>query len=102
MAVGSEDRQGVPGRSWWKALLAALAALFGAVVAWGWLRPSPPLAPVDEGQAADSPSPIETTDALADPTSPPYVSEAVAIDDRRPPAWVRPTILWTLGVVVAI
>ena len=35
-------------------------------------------------------------------TSPPYLSEAVAVDDRRPPAWVRPTILWTLGVLFAI
>ncbi len=102
MAVGSEDRQEGSDSSWWKGLLTALAALLGVVVAWGWLRPSPPLAPDDEGQAPDSLSPIETTDALADTTSPQYLSEAVAIDDRRPPAWVRPTILWTLGVVVAI
>ena len=103
MAAGSEDRRGTSDPSWWKALLTALAALLGAVVAWGWLRPTPPLAPVEEGQAPapDSLSPIEATDTPADATSPSYVSEAVAIDDRRPPAWVRPTILWTLGVVVA-
>jgi predicted PurR-regulated permease PerM len=87
--------------SWWKALLTAMAALVGAAIAWGWLRPSPVETPpsVAETGISGEPPDAETSGSFADAPSAP--SEEIAVD-RRPPTWVRPTILWTLGVIVAI
>lgn len=87
--------------SWWKALLTAVAALVGAVIAWGWLRPgrvgTP--APVAETALSEEPPGAGISEAFADVLLAP---DGQIVGDRRPPAWVRPTILWTLGVVVAI
>ena len=87
--------------SWWKALLTALAALVGAVVAWGWLRPRPAGVTVPVGEPAISPEPTGTEASVSLAEIPPESGEVI-VEDRRPPAWVRPTILWTLGIVVAI
>lgn len=74
------------GSSWWKAALLAVGAAIAAVVAWGWLSPHPPAA-------------TEAEDELAEDALEPLEPEA---EDRTPPAWVRPTILWTIGIVVAL
>jgi predicted PurR-regulated permease PerM len=87
--------------SWWKALLMALAALAGAVVAWGWLSPSPRPAPAPVSETVISGEPPDAAMSGSIAGAPSASSEEIA-EDRRPPAWVRPTILWTLGIVVAI
>lgn len=86
--------------SWWKAFLTALVAFVGAAIAWGWLRPGPVGTPASVTETRDSGEPpdVETTGS--------FVASSVSSDeivvDRRSPAWVRPTILWTLGLVVAV
>jgi predicted PurR-regulated permease PerM len=87
--------------SWLKALLTALAALVGAVIAWGWLRPSRvgTPAPVAETALSEEPPGAGISEAFSEVLLAP---DDEIVGDRRPPAWVRPTILWTLGVVVAI
>jgi predicted PurR-regulated permease PerM len=72
---------------WLKAALLAVGAAVAAVVAWGWLSPEPP--PATE---ADEAEPLEDDLAPLEPEP----------EDRSPPAWVKPTILWTIGVVVAL
>jgi predicted PurR-regulated permease PerM len=74
------------GSSWWKAALLAVGAGIAAVVAWGWLSPEPP--PTTEAE-----------DELVGEELEPLEPEP---DDRTPPAWVKPTILWTIGIVVAL
>jgi predicted PurR-regulated permease PerM len=93
------DRAASPGddgSGWGKAALAALAALVGAVVAWGWVRPEPrkPRPPAADLEAAGGEPVVPVSEVVA--------PVEVAVDPRRPPAWVRPTILWTLAIVVAI
>ncbi len=85
--------------SWWKAFLTALAALVGAAFAWGWLRPGPVGTPASVIETRDSGEPldVETTGSFAASS----VSSDEIIVDRRPPVWVRPTILWTLGIIIA-
>jgi predicted PurR-regulated permease PerM len=105
MDPASADRKSQPDDDrggWWKAFLAALATVAAAVVAWGWLRPKP----------ARLPDRLEETTLLEEPAGEaprsiievgtPSTTPLVAIADRRPPAWVRPTIRWTLGLVIAI
>jgi predicted PurR-regulated permease PerM len=87
---------GDDGSGWAKAILAALAALVGAVVAWGWVRPQPARPPA----SSPGPEPVPAQSEAPAVEVPIPVEEAV--DPRKPPAWVRPTILWTLGIVVAI
>jgi predicted PurR-regulated permease PerM len=74
------------GSSWWKAALLAAGATIAAVVAWGWLSPEPP--PTTEAK-----------DELVAEELEPLEPEP---EDRTPPAWVKPTILWTIGIVVAL
>ena len=75
------------GSSWWKAALLAAGAAIAAVVAWGWLSPEPPATDVVQDELAE------------DDLEPPLEPEP---EDRTPPAWVKPTILWTIGIVVAL
>jgi predicted PurR-regulated permease PerM len=93
------------GSGWWKPIAVALAALAGAFVAWGWLKPrrdqvpGPEEAELDAAMVAVGP-PAEGTGGVA----------AVIVEDdmdasraaKTPPPWVRPTILWTIAVVVAV
>ncbi len=87
------------GSGWWKAILAVLAAVVGAVVAWGWVRPEPRRSPPSIGDLATAPGEPPASVVSVTPGPPPTEE---ALDPRRPPAWVRPTILWTLAVVVAV
>jgi predicted PurR-regulated permease PerM len=75
------------GSSWWKAALLAVGAGIAAVVAWGWLSPEPRTA-----VEADR-------DELVQDELEPLEPEP---EDRAPPAWVKPTILWAIGIVVAL
>ncbi|HET9724455.1 MAG TPA: AI-2E family transporter [Actinomycetota bacterium] len=88
------DREAEPkrGSSVWKRLAIALGAVTAAVaaaaVAWGWASPAPETPPV--------------------PTEEPEGAELVTIpvgvvtDPRQPPPWVKPTVLWTIAVIVAV
>ncbi|MGH2635942.1 MAG: AI-2E family transporter [Actinomycetota bacterium] len=82
---------------WWKPIAVALAALAGAFVAWGWFKPrSEPteLADIEPGGTEDV-----AVEAVAAPVA---ASSQPVSTDRRAPEWVRPTIVWTIGVVVAV
>ena len=82
MAASTDDGSS----SWWKAALLAVGAAIAAVVAWGWLSPEPPpVTQADEDEVVEDDS-----------------SRRAGPEDRTPPAWVKPTILWTIGIVVAL
>ena len=99
--LGDEDG----GSGWWKPIAVALAALAGAVVVWGWLKP-----PRDEAPDTDEVDADEGSVVLRPTADLPAGSVAVLVEGdleparaaKTPPPWVRPTILWTLGVVVAV
>jgi predicted PurR-regulated permease PerM len=74
------------GSSWWKAALLAAGAAIAAVIAWGWLSPEPP----------------PTTDARDELVADELEPLEPERENRTPPAWVKPTILWTIGIVVAL
>lgn len=82
MAASADDGSS----SWWKAALVAVGAAIAAVVAWGWLSPEQPTTEADESE------PLEDDLEPLEPEP----------EDRTPPAWVRPTILWTIGIVVGL
>jgi predicted PurR-regulated permease PerM len=83
--------------------LLAVGALVGASVVWGWLQPEPEpepesgLASVEEGQpltlAAGETSPEAAVAVTPVPAEP-------AKDSA--PAWVHPTIVWAIAVIVAV
>ncbi len=77
---------------WWKPVLiaiAAVAAAAAAVIAWGRATPLPETE-TDSGSAEAEPSAIDLGTVDTSPT------------DQRAPSWVKPTILWTIGLVVAV
>jgi predicted PurR-regulated permease PerM len=80
----------------WRRFLLALGALIGASVIWGWLQPEP-----EEDE-------VELLPAELEPTLEPTVAPAPVVAVTPPPAperapsEVRRTILWTIGVVVAV
>jgi predicted PurR-regulated permease PerM len=83
VAASTEDG----GSSWWKAALLAVGAAIAAVFAWGWLSPEP--------RPATEPDEAELVEDELVPLEP-------EPEDRTPPAWVKPTILWAIGIVVAL
>ncbi|HEX5951137.1 MAG TPA: hypothetical protein VFZ96_09045, partial [Actinomycetota bacterium] len=89
MSGTSETGSRSPG---WKRVLLAFgavaASLAAAAVAWGWASPVP--------ETAAGAPPDELTEE-----EPVVVAVSVATD-REPPAWVKPTVLWTIAVVVAV
>jgi predicted PurR-regulated permease PerM len=74
------------GSTWWKAALLAVGAAIAAVVAWGWLSP----APTTETETGE-----ESVDAD-------LLEVGSELEDRTAPAWVKPTILWTIGIVIGV
>jgi predicted PurR-regulated permease PerM len=79
-------------RSRWKrvalALGATAAAATAAAIAWGWASPAPEaptLEPEEEATAAAT-----------------IVGASTAATDRQAPAWVKPTVLWTIALIVAV
>ncbi|HET7235018.1 MAG TPA: AI-2E family transporter [Actinomycetota bacterium] len=75
------------GSGWWKPVLIAGAAAAAAAVVWGWLKPAPEVPPEGEEVLEER-------------------VEAALIEARpagsQAPAWVKPTVLWTIAVIVAI
>ena len=84
--MGNDADGGKESSGWWKALLLALGAAVAAVIAWGAVSPEPH---VEEPEAPEE----ERRRSVAVPAQAP---EEVA------PAWVRPTIVWTIAVAVAV
>jgi predicted PurR-regulated permease PerM len=80
-----------PRRSWWKWLLAGVAALVAAAIAWGSVEPEPE--PEEELPPEGATVPVELAPVEAGPPD---------AGVRTPPRWVKPTVLWTIGVVVAV
>ena len=76
--------------NWWKRAFLTLGALIGATVIWGWLSPEP------EPEAA------ELTTVPAEPVVAAPDVLATAAPDAKAPAWLHPTILWTVGVLLAV
>jgi predicted PurR-regulated permease PerM len=83
-------------RGWWNSALLAIGALLGASVVWGWLQPEP------EEREELLTVPVGETRAPPGAAVPEPAPEPVDIADDTPPAWVRPTIVWAIGVVVAV
>jgi predicted PurR-regulated permease PerM len=80
---------------WARRVALALAAIVGAVVAWGWFRPEEEL---EEERVAAEP----TTEVVAPVPVHRAPQPAIpAATPREPPPWVKPTIVWTIGVVLA-
>jgi predicted PurR-regulated permease PerM len=70
------------------ALGAVAAAVAAAAVAWGWASP----VPEPPAGAASEEHPEEGV----------VVAMPVVTPEREPPAWVKPTVLWTIAVIVAV
>jgi hypothetical protein len=82
---GSTDEN--KGSGWWKPILVAIGAAAAVVVAWGWLSPEPEAPPRE---------PAEEEDAGA------VAAVLVPRSDRQPPAWVKPTVVWTIALIVGV
>lgn len=90
--MNAEDRAGERTPSgWWKPIAVVSAFVACAVVIWGWFRPEP------QTPAAE-PSPEADHGGLGQPAG----GRAEAANFQRPPEWVRPTVLWTAGLVVSL
>jgi predicted PurR-regulated permease PerM len=90
------------GSDWWKPIAVAVAALAGAVVAWGWLKPPKDEAPsLGEGAVDGSVVAQPRADVSAGAVAV-SVGEDPERAAKRPPQWVRPTIVWTIAVLVAV
>ena len=83
---GSTDEKS---SGWWKPILVALGAAAAAVVAWGWLSPEPE---EEEGELERQGVGAEVEGML----------ELAAAPDSQPPPWVKPTIVWTIALVVGV
>jgi predicted PurR-regulated permease PerM len=70
------------------ALGAAAAAVAAAVIAWGWASPA-------SEEPAGAPE-EDAGEAIA------VVQVPAAPADRQPPAWVKPTVMWTIAVIVGV
>ena len=77
----------------WRRILLAIGALAAAGVVWGWLSPEP-----DEEDVAVVA--IPTPDGAPEDVTP--TTSVTPEDAARAPAWMRPTIVWTVGLVVAV
>ncbi|HEU4528315.1 MAG TPA: AI-2E family transporter [Actinomycetota bacterium] len=89
--MSGSSETGSRSTGWRRVLLAfgaVAATLAAAAVAWGWASPVPETA---AGAPAD-----ELTEE-----EPALVAVPVPTG-REPPAWVKPTVLWTIAVVVAV
>ncbi len=77
----------------WRRILLTIGAIAAAGVVWGWLSPEPD----DDGVAVAT---VPTPDGVAEEVTLPAL---VAPEDAaRAPEWVRPTIVWTVGLVAAV
>src|SRR5436190_23536999 len=115
--MGGDEGAEAHDRDGTRAFLLAIGAVIGASVAWGWLKPhregeAEPASDVGGGigeLAGEPPHHGQTeSTSLKVRTAPDGVPVAPvgALEPTPPPAWVRPTIVWTVvlvaGVVVAV
>jgi predicted PurR-regulated permease PerM len=91
--AGTTDAE--DGRGGWKTALLAFGALLGLSVIWGWLRPEPEVVELDP---TDLPVTAGPTTA---PVAAPMGAGAPDPSTGRP-AWLRPTIIWTIGLIAAV
>jgi predicted PurR-regulated permease PerM len=85
----SEESGSKRGSGWWKPVLVAVGAAVAGVIAWGWARPVPE--PPPEGPRATA-----AEEELV------VVPAPAARSDRQPPPWVKPTVVWTIALIVAV
>ena len=84
--MGAATNAGKGSSGWWKAVLLALGAVGAAVVAWGAVSPEP---------ERTKPQVPERREGRTLAVAPPVAEEAS-------PAWVKPTIGWTIAVIVGV
>ena len=92
----ADDSDPSAGRGW-KALFLALGSLIGASLVWGWLRPEP--------EREDAVPPTITTPEPASAVEATVLVPGTTVleaDPSAPPPWVRPTIRWTLWLIVGM
>jgi predicted PurR-regulated permease PerM len=100
-----KDKEGSPSR--WKVWAVAAGAVVGAVVAWGWL--SPPSnrdrrVALEPAESDQEPAPEQArVEALHGATrrALSMAGSPIGAHGQPAPAWVRPTILWTIGALLA-
>jgi predicted PurR-regulated permease PerM len=85
--MSREDEEREHGSGWWKPVLVALGAAAAAVVAWGWLSPEPEAPPRE----------LDEEEGVSVPAAAP-----VPRSERQPPAWVKPTVVWTIALIVGV
>jgi predicted PurR-regulated permease PerM len=104
--VNDESEPASPRR--WKLWAGVAAVVVGAAVAWGWLKPPAEGDGPGEPDAGDGELVSESSGDTGDGIrggSKPHISTVDnvlgSVQGTRGPIWVRPTILWTVAVVVA-
>jgi len=89
----SEPKDPKDRSAWWKRVLIAiggiLAAATAAAIAWGWASPAP--------EVSEEAAEVEREDHELVVASTPVVRA-----ERQPPPWVKPTVLWTIAIIVAV
>jgi predicted PurR-regulated permease PerM len=86
-------------RSGWKlvlVVLGAIAGVVGAAIAWGRATPEPELESEGRDASTTEPPAQGTVNVMAMDALPPGWVQ------RQPPVWVKPTVVWTVGVIVAV
>ena len=108
MGAGGTDEHGQGGI---RAILVAAGALVGAGLVWGWLKPErdhDEIAPANDDTVADTVDQERSDAVSAEPAT-----NLVPADDLQAdpvgttdasdaPAWVRPTIVWTVALVAGV
>jgi predicted PurR-regulated permease PerM len=69
-------------------VLVAIGAAVAGAIAWGWASPAPEAPPSEPREAG--------AEELV------TVPVPVTRQARQPPAWVKPTVVWTIALVVAV
>ena len=74
-------------------VLAALAGLAAAVVAWGRAAPEPDLVGLPDATDPETNSDVVITET---------VTQVVPAPETHAPTWVRHTIIWTIGAILTV
>jgi predicted PurR-regulated permease PerM len=110
------DESHADGPSGWRRVLLAIGAILGIGVIWGALRPERDAvvegefgpvhgqdgAPETEPAASPSATDGAILPAVSADLDGSRATSSLSADPSRPPGWVRPTIAWTVGLVVAV
>lgn len=99
----AEDQAEHGSSGWWKPIAVVFAALGGAAIAWGWLKPRRGPALLDDGTLLEeAPGDVGSSRTIETSVAPVHRPDDRVSAARRAPEWVRPTIVWTIGLVVAV